>query len=264
MTRKDNNRTENKNTRNNTRKADNTQQELFVHVETDTRIEPAKKTATQLANEKAEKAAKREQEREAAKAAREREQRLAKAFDETCMSVNDALRSVAAHTKDELEEGFTVGDYMAAKGLKKLTVKALRDALPSDFVREDGIYMPTTQAAVYEGANEDERNGKAVYYCVSKGKGNDKRKVWKKAQTYGFSRIALWTPAVVRRLLTAGMAYADKQAHYAKRNAEVKATKHFYVLNERTEKAVSGKKVNQKSVVENYVEVATENVKWAC
>ena len=263
MTR-NNNRTENKNTRNNARKNAEQQQDLFVHVETNTRIEPAKKSATDLAREKAEKEAKREQEREAAKAAREREQKLAKKFDETCMSVNDALRNVAAHTKDELEEGFTVGDYMATKGLSKLTVKALREALPSDFIREDGIYMPTTQEAVYEGVPEDERNGKAVYYCVTKGKGDSKRKVWKKAQTYGFSRIALWTPAVVRRLLTAGMAYADKQAHYAKRNAEVKATKHFYVLNERTEKVVSGKKVNQKSVVENYVEVATENVKWAC
>jgi hypothetical protein len=264
MTRKNNNRTENKNTRSNARKNTEQQQDLFVHVETDTRIETGHKTATELAREKAEAQAKREQEREAAKAAREREQKLAQKFDETCMSVNDALRSVAAHTKDELEEGFTVGDYMAAKGLTKLTVKALREALPTDFVREDGIYMPTTQAAVYEGAPEDERNGKAVYYCVTKGKAGDKRKVWKRAQTYGFSRIALWTPAVVRRLLTAGMTYADKQAHYAKRNAEVKATKHFYVLNERTEKAVSGKKVNQKSVVENYVEVANENVKWAC
>ena len=263
MTR-NNNRTENKNTRNNARKNAEQQQDLFVHVETNTRIEPAKKSATDLAREKAEKEAKREQEREAAKAAREREQKLAQKFDETCMSVNDALRSVAAHTKDELEEGFTVGDYMATKGLSKLTVKALREALPSDFIREDGIYMPTTQEAVYEGVPEDERNGKAVYYCVTKGKAGDKRKVWKKAQTYGFSRIALWTPAVVRRLLTAGMAYADKQAHYAKRNAEVKATKHFYVLNERTEKVVSGKKVNQKSVIEDYIEVANENVKWAC
>lgn len=248
----------------NARKEAVQQSELVVHVETDKRVEPAKKTATQLANEKAEKAAKREQEREAAKAAREREQRLAKAFDETCMSVNDALRAVSAHANDALEEGVSVADYMTAKGLKKLTVKALRDALPSDFVREDGIYMPTTQAAVYEGAPEDDNNGRVVYYCVTKGKGDDKRKVWKKAQTYGFSRIVLWTPAIVRRLLSAGMAYADKQAHYAKRNAEVKATKHFYVLNERKEEAVNGKKINRKSVIEDYIEVAVENVKWAC
>ena len=265
MTRNNNNRTESKNTRNNnTRKADNAKQDVLVHVETDTRIEPVKKTATQLANEKAEKQAKREHEREAAKEAREREKRLAKSFDETCMSVNDALRSVSAHAKDELEEGFTVSDYMAAKGLKKLNVKSLRESLPTDFVREDGIYMPTVQAAVYEGAPEDDRNKKAIYYCVVKGKGTEKRKVWKKAQTYGFSRIELWTPAVVRRLLTAGMAYADKQAHYAKRNSEIKAVKHFYMLNERKETATQGKVVNRKQVIEDYVEVAAENVKWAC
>ena len=250
--------------RNNTRKGESNNPEVLVSVQPDVRIEAPKKTATQLANEKAEAQAKREQERQRKQAEREREQRLAQSFDETCMSVNDALRCVAAHTRDELEEGFTVGDYMAAKGLNKLTVKALREALPADFVKDDGIYMPTTQAAVYEGAPEDERNGKAVYYCVSKGKGNDKRKVWKKAQTYGFSRIVLWTPAIVRRLLSAGMAYADKQAHYAKRNAEVKAVKHFYVLNERKEEAVNGKKINRKSVIEDYIEVAVENVKWAC
>lgn len=228
--------------------------------ESEVRIEPSRKSATDKARE----AAAREQEREARKA--EREQRLAdaKKFDELTMSPNDAMRAVAAHAHDELREGFTVADYMATFGMKKLDVKSLRKALPSAFVREDGVYMPTTHAATYDsGTPEDERNGKAVYYCVTKGVGQKAHKVWKKAQTYGFERVDLWTPSIVRRLLAAGMTYADKADDRAKRNVEVKNCKQFYVMSERKESAINGKAVHRKSVIEDYVAIDSKNVKWA-
>ena len=222
-------------------------------------IEPTRKSATDKARE----AAAREEAREARKAEREHQLALAKKFDEITMSVNDALRAVASHANDTLEDGLSVGEYMAQNGLKKLDIKSLRKALPSAFVREDGIYMPTTLAAVYDGAPEDDRNGKAIYYVVVKGKGAKAHKVWKKAQTYGFERIELWTPRVVRRLLSVGMTYASKTDGYAKRNAEVKNCKQFYVLNERKENAISNKTTNRKSVIEDYVAVDKENVKFA-
>ena len=158
-----------------TRKNNNTRNEnATATVRNDFRLEPKVQNATDKARE----AATREQEREARKAQREQAKADAKSFDTMTMTVNDALRNVAAHAKEEIREGFTVADYMASLKLTKLTIKALREALPAEFTREDGIYMPCTNAAVYDGGTpEDERNGKAVYYCVTKGKGDDAHKV---------------------------------------------------------------------------------------
>lgn len=243
-----------------TRKNNNTRKNENATVRNDFRLEPKVQSATDKSRE----AAAREQEREARKAQRLQEQADAKKFDEITMSVNDALRNVAAHAKEELREGFTVADYMASLKLTKLTIKALREALPNEFTREDGIYMPCTNAAVYDGGTpEDERNGKAVYYCVTKGKGKDAHKVWKKAQTYGFSRIEVWTPRIVRLLLSAGMTYAERKDGYDKRNAEVKNCKQFYVMSERKETAQNGKDVHRKSVIEDYVAIDKKNVKFA-
>lgn len=242
-----------------TRKNNNTRNESN-NTRNDLRIEPKAQSATDKARE----AAAREQEREARKAQREQAKADAKSFDTMTMTVNDALRNVAAHAKEEIREGFTVADYMASLKLTKLTIKALREALPAEFTREDGIYMPTTNAAVYDGGTpEDERNGKAVYYCVTKGKGDDAHKVWKKAQTYGFSRIEVWTPRIVRLLLSAGMTYAERKEGYDKRNAEVKNCKQFYVMGERKETAQNGKDVHRKSVIEDYVAIDKKNVKFA-
>ena len=244
-----------------TRKNNNTRNEnATATVRNDFRLEPKVQNATDKARE----AATREQEREARKAQREQAKADAKSFDTMTMTVNDALRNVAAHAKEEIREGFTVADYMASLKLTKLTIKALREALPAEFTREDGIYMPCTNAAVYDGGTpEDERDGKAVYYCVEKGKGKDAHKVWKKAQTYGFSRIEVWTPRIVRLLLSAGMTYAERKEGNEKRNEEVKNCKQFYVMSERKETAQNGKDVHRKSVIEDYVAIDKKNVSFA-
>lgn len=243
-----------------TRKNNNTRNNENATARKDFRLEPKAKSETDKARE----AAAREQEREARKAQRIQERADEKKFDELTMTVNDALRNVAAHATEELREGFTVADYMASLKLTKLTIKALRSALPKEFTREDGIYMPCTNAAVYDGGSpEDESNGKAVYYCVSKGKGENAHKVWKKAQTYGFSRIDVWSPRIVRLLLKAGMTYAERIEGYEKRNEEVKNCKQFYIMGERKENAVNGKDVHRKSVVEDYIAIDKDNVKFA-
>lgn len=223
-------------------------------------VENKHTTPTQDAAAKAAKAAEREAKAQERKAAQEREKRLAAAFDATTMSVGDALRAVDAHRKDELEDGYTVAQYMADFGMKKLTLKALKDALNADFVRNGVICMPTTRPATYESADEDENNGCKLYYCVVKNGKDGKRKVWKTAQVYDFAEIKLWTPAIIRRLLAASLKY--DAAKCAKRNDEMQKCKHFYRLNERNETAVNGKKVNRKTVVEDYVEVAKEFVKF--
>ena len=250
-----------RNTRRNTRK-ELAPQSLIVPapVVTDKRIAPVAKTATDKAAEAAKRQAEREAKREAMRIAREAEKRQAAKFDQTCMSVGDALRAVSNHAHDTLEEGVTVASFLASKGLTKLTLKGLKDALPKDFIREGVIYMPCVRPATYEGCAEDEKNGSKVYYFVVKGKGKDAKRTWKTAQIYDFKEIVLWTPQVVRQLLTAAMRY--DAAKRSKRNEELKATKHFYVLKEHNEKHINGAKVQQKTVVEDYVEVAKEFVKF--
>jgi urease gamma subunit len=265
MTRKNNNRTENKNTRNNTRKADNTQQELFVHVETDTRIEPAKKSATDLAREKAEAQAKREQERKEREAARELEQKRTAKFLELTMSPNDACRAIAAHTNDALEEGFTVADFMQTYGWEKLTLKGLIAAVTKaapDLVRDGKLYLPTCKAATYASCEEDKLNGKPVYYFTTKGSGENKHNVWKKAQVYSLEAIKLWTPAVVLRLLKSASTYTERKAHYDKRNAELAKVKKFYVVNDIADKAVNGKVKSEATRTTTYVQVETASVEF--
>lgn len=251
-------RTRNSNTRN-TRKGQSSNLDVQV-----VRVEEPKKTATQLANEKAEKQAQRDAERQRKQAEREQKQADAKAFREKTMTLGDTFRAVQAHASEELREGYTVANLMADYKLSKLNLKALKAILPADFMQGDAICLPTVHAAVYEGAPEDKlRNGKAIYYPTTKGSGNDKCKVWKKAQTYGFSRIELWTPAVLLRLLSAALAWDERKAHVEKRNAEVKKTKVFYILNDRKETSVSGKVNNRKTVVEDYLAIDTANVKFA-
>jgi hypothetical protein len=265
MTRKNNNRTENKNTRNNTRKAAEQQQDLFVHVETDARIEPAKKSATDLAHEKAEKEAEKEAKRKAAEAARERDRECTKNFAAVTMTPNDAFRDVNAHKDERIhEDGTTVASFLAEKGLTKLNFKSLKAALPAEFVDADGcVCMPTVKAAVYDGVAEDIKAGKPVYYFVTSKRNGETKRTYKKAQTYGFSRIDLWTPAVILRLLKAALTYSERKEHYAKRNAEVKAAKQFYVVNELTDTAMSTKVADKATRVTTYTRIDSANVKWA-
>ncbi len=265
MTRKNNNRTENKNTRNNTRKADSTQQDLFVHVETDTRIEPAKKSATDLAREKAEAQAKKDRERQEREAARELEQKRTAKFLELTMSPNDACRAIAAHTNDALEEGFTVGNFMQTYGWDKLTLKGLIAAVTKaapDLVRDGKLYLPTCKALTYVTCDEDKLNGKPVHYFTTKGSGENKHNVWKKAQVYSLEAIKLWSPAVVLRLLKAASTYTERKAHYDKRNAELAKVKKFYVVNDVADKAVNGKVKSEATRTTTYTQVESANVEW--
>ncbi len=176
------------------------------------------------------------------------------------MGPNDALRAIEEHLGEELEEGYAVGDHMKHLGLTKLDIKTLRSILPADYVREDGIYMPHVKAAVYNsGVAEDEKNGNPIYYYVTKGD----TKTYKKAQTYGFERLALWTVRTVIRLLRSSLTYETRKKHFEKRNAEVKAAKHFYITNEVSEKAVNGKDTKRTTRTTTYVEVDAANVVWA-
>lgn len=260
MTRNKNNRTENKNTR----KSNGTQPEVLVHVETDTRIEPAKKSATDLAREKAEREAAKEAKRKAAEQERERQRECAQNYAAATMTLNDVFRAVNAHKDERIhEDGTTVASLLAEKGLTKLNLKALKAILPDAFMQDGSVCMPTVKCATYESATEDEKNGKPVYYFVVKGKGKDAKRTYKKAQTYGFSRIDLWTPAVLLRLLNAALAYPERQEHYAKRNAEVKAAKQFFIVDEVNDTAMSTKVADKATRTTTYTRIETANVKWA-
>ena len=262
MTRSKNN-TRESNKRNNKRNAE--QQELFLHVETDSRVEPASKSETDLAREKAEKEAEKEAKRKAAEAARERDRECTKNFAAATMTPNDAFRDVNAHKDERIhEDGTTVASYLAEKGLTKLNFKALKAILPAEFMDADGcVCMPTVKAAVYDGVAEDEKAGKPVYYFVTSKRNGETKRTYKKAQTYGFSRISLWTPAVILRLLKSALTYSERKEHYAKRNAEVKAAKQFYVVNELTDTAMSTKVADKATRVTTYTRIDSANVKWA-
>lgn len=261
MTRKNNNRTENKNTRKN----NGQQQDLFVHVETDKRVNPAKKSALDLAREKAEAQAKKDRERQEREAARELEQKRTAKFLELTMSPNDACRAIAAHTNDALEEGFTVGNFMQTYGWDKLTLKGLIAAVTKaapDLVRDGKLYLPTCKALTYVTCDEDKLNGKPVHYFTTKGSGENKHNVWKKAQVYSLEAIKLWSPAVVLRLLKAASTYTERKAHYDKRNAELAKVKKFYVVNDVADKAVNGKVKSEATRTTTYTQVESANVEW--
>lgn len=262
MTRSNNN-TRESNKRNNKQNAEH--QELFLHVETDSRVEPARKSETDLAREKAEKEAEKEAKRKAAEAARERDRECTKNFAAVTMTPNDAFRDVNAHKDERIhEDGTTVASYLAEKGLTKLNFKSLKAILPAEFVDADGcVCMPTVKAAVYDGVAEDEKAGKPVYYFVTSKRNGETKRTYKKAQTYGFSRIDLWTPAVILRLLKSALTYSERKEHYAKRNAEVKAAKQFYVVNELTDTAMSTKVADKATRVTTYTRIDSANVKWA-
>ena len=220
-------------------------------------IQPKVETETDKAARKAAKAAEREAAREARKAAKEADRKDCKSFDETTMSINDALRAVAAHADEKLPSGVTIAEFMEKRGLKKLTVKALKECLHPFFIGADGIYMPTCIPAVFDGAPEDERNGAKIYIFDSK------KKSYLTCQLHSRKRVELWSPRVVRQLLEKSLSYGEKAERYAKRNALVKNSKEFFVLEERTEKAVNGKSNSLKTVKETYVKVDAANVKFA-
>lgn len=261
MTRKNNNRTENKNTRKNTAAQAEVKVEV-THVETDKRIEPAHKTDTQLAAEKASKEAEKEAKRKQAQEQAKRTKECDANFDAATMTPNDAFRAINAHRDERIhEDGTTVASLLAEKGLTKLNFKALKAILPASFIDADGcICMPTVKCAM--SVTEDPKDAKSVYYFVVNGKGKDAKRTFKKAQIYGFSRIDLWTPAVIRRLLNAALAYAERQEHYAKRNAEVKAAKQFFIVNEVNENSQSNKVADKATRVTTYTRIDSESVNW--
>lgn len=265
-----NNRAESKNTRNNntrSEKAAKKSAEVLVHVESEHVIATPNPTATEKAANQAKRQADAEAKRKQAQEAREREERLRSKFVELTMSPNEAVRAIAAHTKDTLEDGLTVGDWMKEYNWAKLTLKGLIEAVKKaapELVQEGKLMLPTVKCATYDaGSPEDDQNGKPVYYFVVKGKGKDAKRTYKKAQTYGLAEIKLWTPKVVLSLLKAAMTYTDKQAHYAKRNAEVKAAKQFYIVNDIAENSTSTKVADKSTRTTTYTRIESANVKWA-
>ena len=258
-----------RNTRRNTREQSNSV-ELQVETTVETRkspvIEPTHITPMQAAAKAAETQAAKDAKKAAEKAARERDMQCARKVAEATMTLNDCFRAVNAHLSERIhEDGTTVGSYLEENGLKKLTLKSLKALLPSEFVAEDGsVCMPTVKCATYDaGSPEDENNGKPVHYFVVKGKGAEARKVYKKAQTYGFSRIDLWTPQVLVRLLKAANTYESKREHYAQRNAEVKAAKKFFIVNGISESAVASKSACKSTRTTTYTQIAADNIVWA-
>ena len=219
-------------------------------------------TPTQAAATAADKAAAKEAEAAARKAARERVKECNRNFDSATMSVGDALRTVALHANDRLhEDGTTVASFMAEYKLTKLTLKGLKAALPSDFINADGCiclptYKPVT-AEVYVPGSE-EPTEKPLYYCVVKGRGENKRKVWKTAQLPTFEPITLWSPRTVSTLMQKASEY--DAAKRAKRAEEMAAVKQFYFVADHTERVVNGKKNSSRTVVDTYLPVDMESI----
>ena len=219
-------------------------------------------TPTQAAATAADKAAAKEAEAAARKAARERVKECNRNFDSATMSVGDALRTVERNASQRIhEDGTTVASFMAEYKLTKLTLKGLKAALPSDFINADGCiclptYKPVT-AEVYVPGSE-EPTEKPLYYCVVKGRGENKRKVWKTAQLPTFEPITLWSPRTVRTLMQKASEYdADKRA---KRAEEMAAVKQFYFVADHTERVVNGKKNSSRTVVDTYLPVDMESI----
>ena len=226
-------------------------------------VEAPHTTPTQAAAKAADKAAEKEAKAQERKAAAEREKHLETEFDKATMGVGAAMREVSL-AKDVVlceEDGTTVGSYMAELNLPKLSIKALRACLPSDFIDGDGqICMPTWTPAVVDASPEHPHNGKSVFYFVEKKTKAGKSKTWKVAQVPSFAPIVLWTPQVIRRLLKAALKY--DAAKRTKKAAEVAKVKHFYVVEDTVTKNVNGSKDKSSTCKKTFVEVAKEFVKF--